>query len=260
MKPIFVLSLVTSALIAGFLGASVYAAFSLRRADGDTVARERLAQPRETSREGDRAADAAAVEPSDALAVAELRDQLGRLEIEVASLREVLARRAAPEPEALEAKSVGSDAVGAVNREAIVQVLEEQREQERLQRDEERKKREREAIDRIAERTAKDLGLSPADQTRLSEFMVTASDKREEMFRDARDGGSADFRATFDEYMTWRDTEIKSTFGDQLGQQLIDHTRRSRDGWMFGRGGDRGDRGEQGGGGGGQVGGARRAR
>ena len=91
----------------------------------------------------------------------------------------------------------------------------------------ERKTREKEALDRMADRAAKELGLSPADQTRYSEYLAVASAKREEMFAGMRNGqgNGTDFRTAWEDYRTWSENELKGTFGDNLGQQIGDWQR-----------------------------------
>ncbi|MCY3002241.1 MAG: hypothetical protein NTV21_10600, partial [Planctomycetota bacterium] len=158
------------------------------------------------------------------------------------------------------------EALAAINREAVVQILEEQRVAEQKKRDDERKVREKETIDRMAERAAKELGLAPADQTRYADFLTVANAKREELFGNMRGGGPGaggqDFRQVFEDYRAWSDGELKGTFGDNLGQQLSDWQRdQMRGGGFMGGGGDFGRGGTTGGAAGGtQPGGQTRGR
>ena len=237
MKPIVIVCVIASCLVAGFIGASLVVVYALQhRADlarGEAVAASRsrdVALRAESERAARGAVPTSGTDSATQAEVASLREALAELEIEVASLREEFARRDVS-GELLAATESEPEAFGSFQRDAIVKVLEEERKKEQQKREEERKQREQEAIDRMAERAAKDLGLSPADQRRLSDFMVVASAKRDETFRGGRDGGGADFRTAFDDYRTWRDGELKKTFGDQLGQQLIDYQREQRDGF-----------------------------
>ncbi len=179
-----------------------------------------------------------------------LRGAVANLQREVDDLRAQLARRDVAATEApREAGAVATvDVVADLQRDAIVRVMEEERQREQQKRDEERKAREKEALDRMAERAAKDLGLSPADQTRYSEYLTVASAKREEMFAGMRGGGGngggpQDFRTAWEDYRAWSENELKGTFGDNLGQQIGDWQREQ----MRGGFGDMGGRGNFGG-------------
>jgi len=176
-----------------------------------------------------------------------LRGAVANLQREVDDLRAQLARRdvAANDAPRETGKVATVDAVADLQRDAIVRVMEEERQREQQKRDEERKAREKEALDRLAERAAKDLGLSPADQTRYSDYLAIASAKRDAMFAGMRYGGQGtgtDMRTAWEDYRTWSENELKGTFGDNLGQQIGDWQReqmRGGGGFDFGgRGGD----------------------
>lgn len=158
-----------------------------------------------------------------------LRGAVANLQREVDDLRAQLARRdvAANETPTEAGKVATVDAVADLQRDAIVRVMEEERQREQQKRDDERKAREKEALDRLADRAAKELGLSPADQTRYGEYLAVASAKREEMFAGMRggQGNGTDFRTAWEDYRTWSENELKGTFGDNLGQQIGDWQR-----------------------------------
>jgi len=158
-----------------------------------------------------------------------LRGAVANLQREVDDLRAQLARRDAAANDAPRetGKVTTVDAVADLQRDAIVRVMEEERQREQHKRDEERKAREKEALDRMAERAAKDLGLSPADQTRYSDYLALASAKRDAMFAGMRggQGNGTDMRTAWEDYRTWSENELKGTFGDNLGQQIGDWQR-----------------------------------
>jgi hypothetical protein len=244
MKPIQAFLVILGAALAAFGGASV-----ALMGKGEPAVRETTAvAPRDDAA----AQDTAAAQPAP-FANSELdglRGAVANLQREVDDLRAQLARRAAEPVETANATGTvaTAEAVAEVQRDAIVRVMEEERQREQQKRDEERKAREKEALDRMAERAAKDLGLSPADQTRYSEYLTVASAKREEMFAGMRGGGGngggpQDFRTAWEDYRAWSENELKGTFGDNLGQQIGDWQREQ----MRGGFGDMGGRGNFGG-------------
>lgn len=237
MKPIVLVSVIAGSLLAGFLGAAAAVALVVeRRAEAEVAAAE---QARGEAL-GRAAASSEQGQPFGSSELDPLRGAIANLQREVDELRAELARREAP-AEGLTAAGVAPlsvEALAELKRDAVVQIMEEERQRETQKREDERKAREQEMFNRLAERAAKDLGLSPADQQRLSEFMTVASTKSSEIFRTAREaGGPEGMRTAFEEFRTWRDTELKSTFGDNLGQQLIDYQREQMRGGFGGFGG-----------------------
>jgi hypothetical protein len=264
MKPIVLVGVVLAAVVAGFCGAFV--ALAVGRQDSAAEAQAAHATHHDAAREvaATREAEPLAAVLSDSEDVNALRQGLVDLQRQLDDLRSELNRREVGGPAAvgLEAGSASVDAVAALQRDAVLKIMADEDKRKQEQRDAERKEREQEMYNRMAERAAKDLGLNAADQKRLAEFMPVASAKRDEIFRGARDnsGGPEGFRVAFDEYRSWRDSELKGTFGDTLGQQLIDYQQNQRggfDGGGFGGfGGPPGGRDGAGvgGGGGGQGG------
>lgn len=178
-------------------------------------------------------ARAAMLADGDAATLAELNRRIELLESDLASLRNERARQAVATP-ASATEMPTPEAVAEIQREAIVQVLEDQRKAEQEKRDEERKERQRQMADDMAARAAKELGLGAGDERRLAEFIVTAADKRDEMFRAVREGGSFDrdsFRETFEGYRTWAEGELNGAFGANVGGQIAEWQRKQRDGW-----------------------------
>jgi hypothetical protein len=236
MKPILLVLVVATCLAAGFAGAGL--GVCLLGGGCEPAARDAavsLAGP------GPRAEAARAVPPAPAepvpasgdlgASLAAVRDQLAVLEIEVASLREDLARRESTEVAAVAPAGATPDELAGLPREAIVRVLEEERQKEAQKREEERKQRELREYERLSERAAKDLGLAAADQQRLTTFLVAAGEKRDELFRGARDTGPEGVRTAFEELRVWREAELEKTFGKDLSQQLVDYQRRQRGDW-----------------------------
>lgn len=244
MKPIQTVLVIAGAAVASFAGASVALMGKSEPAAHEATA---LAPRDDASTASQAAAQPAPFANSE---LDGLRGAVANLQREVDDLRAQLARRAAEPVET--ANSTGTvataEAVAEVQRDAIVKVMEEERQREQQKRDDERKAREKETLDRMAERAAKDLGLSPADQTRYSEYLTVASAKRDEMFAGMRNGGGngpQDFRTAMEDYRTWSENELKGTFGDNLGQQLGDWQREQMRGGFGGF--DMGGRGNFGG-------------
>ncbi len=241
MKPAQIVLVLVGATFAGFVGAT--AAITL---SGDSSTKAGSHVDASVARSESASAPTQAAAEPHPYANSELdglRGSLANLEREVDDLKAELARRAAPGEVAAEAAAPGSpEALAALNRDTVVQILEEQRVAEQKKRDDERKAREKETIDRMAERAAKELGLAPNDQTRYAEFLTVANAKREEFFGNMRGGGPGaggqDFRQVFEDYRNWADTELKDTFGPNLGQQLSDWQRDQMRGGGFMGGGD----------------------
>lgn len=238
MKPILLAALL-AALVAGFVGAATVLALAGRERAAVAVAREVATAERDVA-----AASATQAQSSDAASARDLSDQVAYLAGEVdslrrelASLRELQDRRAAPS--VVESAPIAVDQLAAVQRDAVVQILQEERDREVAKREEERKQREQQAITERASRLAKELGLGAADERKLTDFMGVASAKRDELFRGMRDG-SFDrdaMRTNVDTYRTWAETELNATFGSNLGAQIMQANRDVGFGGGFGSGG-----------------------
>lgn len=222
MKPIHTILVLAGAAVASYAGATI----ALQAVPAAPTSSEAPAAAKDSVVA---AAPSAEAKPFAAAELDGLRGAVANLQREVDDLRAQLARRdVAANETPTEAGTVATvDAVAELQRDAIVRVMEEERQREQQKRDEERKAREKEALDRMAERAAKELGLSPADQTRYSDYLAVASAKREEMFAGMRggQGNGTDFRTAWEDYRTWSENELKGTFGDNLGQQIGDWQR-----------------------------------
>lgn len=240
MKPIVIVGALVASLLAGFAGATVAVRMAMeKRATEQAHAAELSTNEVAARARPSESGEALTPSYSDSADIAALKQALTAMQREIDDLRAQLGRREV-ESGVARADQLPTDvsAYADLQRDAVVKILEDEKKREQDKRDQERKEREQEMFNRMAERAAKDLGLSPADQQRLADFMPIASAKRDEVFRAARDsGGPEGFRAAFDEYRTWRDTELKGTFGDALGQQLIDYQSNQRGGMDGGFGG-----------------------
>ncbi|MEO6711402.1 MAG: hypothetical protein ABI054_00230, partial [Planctomycetota bacterium] len=105
-----------------------------------------------------------------------------RLSSELESLRSA-ANRAPVASDAVQpqqAEQLGTVAVSDIQRQAVLAVLAEDRARQAAEAEVARVKAEQEAAQRRAARVAKDLNLSPGDETRLADLMVESGKKRQE--------------------------------------------------------------------------------
>jgi uncharacterized small protein (DUF1192 family) len=224
-------------VLTGFVGAAVAV---VTFTDRTPTATERVAaagpqvsaDDTRTEEERKLAARAAMLSDSDAATFAELNRRIELLETEISALRAERAREAVATEADVAKLAPTPEAVAEIQREAIVQVLEDQKRAEAEKREAERKERQRKAADEQAARAAKELGLGAGDERRLSDFIVAAGDKRDEMFRPMREGGNFDrdaMRQSFDDYRTWAEGEINSAFGASVGGRILEYQRTQRD-------------------------------
>ena len=240
MKPVLALSLIVAALFAGFVGATAavvlgVGASSQSQSPSAVAAPNSAARKASASKGADRADELAAENAGLARQVDDLSTQVAAQCGELEGLRTDIARRETPS--AAPATVAKVDDLAAVQHDAVVKILQEQKDLEQKKRDDERKARDQQQIKDRASRYSKELGLGAADEARLVDFMTVSAAKRDELFAGARDG-SMDrdaMRKTFDDYRTWNETELKATFGADLAEQLLKLQRGGRDG---GWGGD----------------------
>ncbi|MBL8800486.1 MAG: hypothetical protein JNN27_00700 [Planctomycetes bacterium] len=243
-------------VVSGFVGAAL--AVVALNSNSNTASSAAAASPKAAANANEGQVDAelrklqaaaAMRADTDAASVAELNRRIDLLEGELAALRDERSRTAVASVSDKAAELVTPDAVAAIQREAIVQVLEDQRKAEADKREAERKERQRKAADDAAARAAKELGLGAGDERRLADFYLAAASKREEMFSPMRDGAGFDrdaMRKGFEDFRVWAETEVKGAFGDGVGAQILEYQRQQRD--SFGMGGFEGP-----GGGGGRT-------
>jgi len=196
--------------------------------------------------------------------VRRLSDELARVQAELANLREGRARESAmpaPTEEAADVPEAGALAI--VHRDAILRVIDEDRKMQAQKAEDERKAREAEQAMQRAERLGKELGMNQAQTRALGDFYVLETERRNEMFKDFRNGNMPtdreQARTMFQEYRDWRTGELNTRLGNDLAAKVTE-----ADGGMDRRGfgGMFGGEGGQNAGGNGQGGerGARRAR
>lgn len=243
-------------VVSGFVGAAL--AVVALNTNSNTASSAAAASPKAAATSNETQVDAelrklqtaaAMRADTDAASVAELNRRIDLLEGELAALRDERSRTAVASVSEKAGELVTPEAVAAIQRDAIVKVLEDQRKAEADKREAERKERQRKAADEAAARAAKELGLGAGDERRLADFYVAAASKREEMFSPMRDGAGFDrdaMRKGFEDFRVWAETEVKGAFGDGIGTQILEYQRQQRD--AFGMGGFEGP-----GGGGGRA-------
>jgi hypothetical protein len=211
----------------------------------------------------------AAENPADGALAAQLDrlgERLGALEDEVRRLRDVAAR----EPVAAIDDGTDPERLAAAfeitpeQREVIEKVLADVRAAEEAERDERRLRREEDEILERAERVAKEIGLSAADQKTLADHYSVAAVRRRELLERAREDGwdRTTIRDDFIQLRDWSEQAMVDVFGADLARQIQEADRSSRfggragpDGFGRGRnegGGGRGNESGEGGGGGGR--------
>lgn len=177
-----------------------------------------------------------------------LQNELARLRSELVSLREGRTRESATAtPASASTELIPAESLAIIQKDAILRVIAEERADLQRKEDEARKQRELEQATQRAERVAKELNLSPAEQTKLAEVYVMEREKRDEFMRNMRNGEVPDreqMRQSFQEYREWRTNELTTRLGSDLATKVNEY-----DGDRMGFGG-RGMGGGDGGGGG----------
>jgi hypothetical protein len=185
--------------------------------------------------------------------LAKLNERMDLLESELASLRLAGQREAVPASSAASgaagtAPPAGALAVDPKLRDQILRVVEDQRLEEQRLREEERKRREEQQVLRRAERVAKELSMTPAEERRLADVMFAANLRRDEIVTEMRDMGfDRDVaRERFQEFRTWGQGELDKNFGANLAKQITESDpgilgvgfggRRQGDGGFLGQG------------------------
>lgn len=180
----------------------------------------------------------------------DLESALVRLSGEVAALQAERLRRPVEEVAAVESSADASAAAAAAaaraftpeQREAVAQIIGEERTRLEREREEQRKAAEQKVIESRAAAIAKELGFGPADERKLSDMLVTYSDKRDAMFRDMREQGfSPEMRDTvgarFGELRTEYKDALTKAFGAENAETISRMTSRGPGDWGGGPGG-----------------------
>jgi hypothetical protein len=202
----------------------------------------------------------------------QLEMEVANLQLQIAELRSSSSRSpiTEPEPAPQTAALAPSVVVTPAQRDAILQVLADQKAAEERERELARQRREEEQRLQRADRMAQRFGLNEAQEAQLASFYDIERQRFEELRKQFQDGGGMmagdreQMRATFQEARDWRTGELVRMFGE-TGQQIADYESERFRGGGFGQmdGGGAGA-GPQGGaqvirrrgGQGGQVGGA----
>ena len=187
---------------------------------------------------------------ADSAEIGALRDQVDQLErlviglkAEVSMLADERMRTpvaAADTAEAVETALAADAQFSTAQRQAVVAVIDAERQRLEDEREQERRDREQQRmLDRVA-RVAQELGMGPADEKRLGDLMIENSLKRTELFAGMRDGGwGSETREVMREGMKTLqesyDASLTTAFGQPLAEQIAEKT--NADG---GRGGFRG--------------------
>jgi hypothetical protein len=230
----------------------------------------RLGTPAPTSSSPAELAPTPAEDAGSAEREATLRAELSSLQVRfdelstrVAELR-AGSERVAAAPTKLETEPVldSANAIAALNKNAIKAVIEEDRAEQAKKREDERKQRQNEQLQNRADQVAEKVGLNAVQKQQLVAFYEQESTRMEEFRSQMRDGGGPgdreSMRQTFQDFRTWRETELTKTFGAETAAKIQENDRmggRGFGGDMGGGGNRGGGGGNRGGGGGGQGGG-----
>ena len=183
-------------------------------------------------------------------------DALGRevddLRAQVAALKAGAAREPAAAVVAEKPVEEASTSFVADHRDAILRVIEEDRQEQKRKADEEQRARELQAALARAERTAKEFGLGHDQEKSLADVYILERAKIDDLRTQMRDqtGDPAAMRQSFRELRDWRLNELTTRLGADLAQKINDTDAQAFRG-AFGGGGPGGG----GGGGGGRRGG-----
>ena len=184
----------------------------------------------------------------------ELRAQVATLK--AGAEREPAAEAASEKP----ADSPSSASFASEHRDAILKVIDEDRQEQKRKADEEQRARDLQNALARAERTAKQFGLAADQQKSLADVYILERQKMEEMrnqFRDQGMNGDPEaMRNSFREMRDWRMNELTLKLGAELAEKINDSDMAAFRG--FGGGpGRRGNRGGNDSGNGGPDGGNR---
>jgi len=159
------------------------------------------------------------------------------------------------------AAELGSVAVTELQRQTVLAVIEEDRARLAAEAEALRMKSEEEQAQRRAGRIAKELNLSPGDETRLAQLLVEGGKKRQEMFETMRNGtfDRDNARTQMESIRTWQTAQLTEAFGASIADQILQSEGGDRI-RMFGEGGPGGAAGGFSGNAGGNGGGGRAAR
>lgn len=220
MKPIVVVLSLIAAVAAGAVGGIV--------ASTTATPAQAVAGP---SRGAARAPETATARPSALVDNSDVQKQIGdlsnevaRLQAELVALREGRVRADATEAaQAVTTEEIPAGSLAIIHEDAIRRVIAKDRAELQQKEEDARKQREIDSAVQRAERIAKELGLSTAEQQKLAEVYVMERDKRDEFRKAFQDGTVPDrdqMRQTFQEFRDWRTTELTSRLGADLAAKV----------------------------------------
>lgn len=151
--------------------------------------------------------------------VHQLSSEVARLQSDLAAIREGRVREpAVSAPKVDAAESIADDEFAAMHRNAILRVIDEDRALQAKKAEDERRAKDAENALARAERNGRELGLTTTQTRSLADFYVLEADKRNEFFKDFRNGNMPNVdreqaRTAFAEYRDWRTTELTTRIG-----------------------------------------------
>jgi hypothetical protein len=226
MRPILIVALVAALFVAG-LGVMMLrsnaAARQVEVAQADSANAAHAAANADAAMAAEEAAQARflALESR----IGELTSMVASLTSEVRTLRDSASRE--PALAATDPAASAQVSASPVQREAVLKILEEERDREAKEREAARLEREKEQAKARAARVAKELSLNAADEARLAELMVTSNVKRQELFDKVRDDGfdRDAMRTSFEELRKWQTDQLTTAFGPGLAEQIEGYER-----------------------------------
>jgi hypothetical protein len=193
-----------------------------------------------------------------------LSRSLDDLRAEVAALKAGAARQPAAEVAVEKPLDEPAASFAAAHRDAILKVIEEDRQEQKRKAEEEQRARDLQAALSRAERSAKQFGLLADQQKQLADIYILERQKLDDLRNQARDPATASadpqaMRQGYRDVRDWRLTELTNRFGPDLGARIDEFDNQRGGGGSGGGpggGGRRGNRGQGGqGGSGGRSGG-----
>lgn len=243
MKPIVAILGLFAAVAAGAVG-GIVASTTATPTAADTAAVRPLEPAPQTAAH---TAPAAALDTSDVQKeLRDLSDEVMRLRAEIAAVREGRVRETAVAATPTAAgEELPAESLAILHKDAILRVIAEDRAEQLRKEDEARKQRELEQAQQRAERVAKELNLSKAEERKLAEVYVMEREKRDEFMSRMRAGDVPDrdqMRQSFQEYREWRTNELTTRLGADLAAKVneYDGDRMGFGGRMMGGPGDGG--------------------
>lgn len=182
-----------------------------------------------------------------------LSREVDDLRADLAALKAGAERQPAVETAAEKTADDSAVSFAAAHREAILKVIEDDRQEQKRKQEEEQRARELQAALSRAERTAKQFGLAADQQKQLADLYVLERQKLNDLRSQTRDPAAAGvdpqtMRQGYRDLQEWRLTQLTNRFGPDLGAR-IDEFDNQRFGGGPGGGGRRGNRGRGGQGG-----------